>query len=306
MNTDRVQIADGPLEQPEQSRATTAPRKLWTTLAQNRRLCMGGLVIAAIVALAVFAPFIAPYAPNSQAPEFNLQHPLWRDPGSPIHLFGTDSLGRDIFSRVLFGSRVSLLIGVTAVALAGTIGVALGLLAGYFGGVLETLIMGLTDALLAIPFVLLAIVAAAIFGQSLVGLICILGLTGWLGYARIVRGTVLSLKQLVYVEAAKALGVSPFGILTRHILPGVWAPVIVVATQQVGTMIIAESSLSFLGVGVPPTIPTWGSMIASGQSYMQTGWWIATLPGLALMITVLAVYVFGDGVRDALDPRLQR
>lgn len=305
MSTDRIRAADGALDQPERPGARVW-KKVLGSFAQNRRLVIGALVIGIVVALAVFAPAVAPYAANSQAPEFNLQPPLYRDPGSPIHLFGTDSLGRDVFSRVLFGSRVSLLIGVTAVAVAGSIGVIMGMLAGYFGGIVETLIMGLTDALLAIPFVLLAIVAAAIFGQSLVGLIFILGLTGWLGYARIVRGTVLSLKQLVYVEAAKALGVSPLGILVRHILPGVWAPVIVVATQQVGTMIIAESSLSFLGVGVPPTIPTWGSMISDGRSYIQTGWWISTLPGLALMVTVLAVYIFGDGVRDALDPRLQR
>lgn len=270
----------------------------------SRRLVVGAALIVVVVALALLAPLVAPFSPTRQVPQFGLRPPLWIEPGAAMHVFGTDSLGRDVLARILYGSRVSLLIGVTAVLLAGTVGVSLGLVAGYFGGFVETLLMGLTDALLAIPFVLLAIVAVSLFGQSLAGLIVILGLTGWLGYARIVRGTVLTLKELPYVESARALGSSSWRILLRHILPGVWAPVIVIATQQVGAMMIAESSLSFLGVGVPPTIPTWGTMIADGRSYVGTGWWISTLPGLALTVTVLAVYFFGDGLRDTLDPKL--
>jgi peptide/nickel transport system permease protein len=270
----------------------------------SRRLVAGAALIVVVVALALLAPLVAPFSPTRQVPQFGLRPLLWIEPGAAMHVFGTDSLGRDVLARILYGSRVSLLIGVTAVLLAGTVGVSFGLVAGYFGGVVETLLMGLTDALLAIPFVLLAIVAVSLFGQSLGGLIVILGLTGWLGYARIVRGTVLTLKELPYVESARALGSSSWRILLRHILPGVWAPVIVIATQQVGAMMIAESSLSFLGVGVPPTIPTWGTMIADGRSYVGTGWWISTLPGLALTVTVLAVYFFGDGLRDTLDPKL--
>lgn len=272
---------------------------------RSRRFVLGAVVISVAILIALLAPVIAPYSPSEQAPEFNLRPPLWYQPGAGIHLLGTDALGRDVLSRIIFGARVSLLIGATAVLLAGTIGVLLGLVAGYFGGLLETIIMRLVDTMLSIPFVLLAIVTAALFGQSLAGLVIVLGVTGWLGYTRIVRGVVLSLKTAPYVEAAHALGASHLRTLFRHILPGVWTPVIVVATQQVGSMMIAESSLTFLGIGVPPTIPTWGAMIADGRGYVSVAWWIATLPGLALMVTVLGVYFFGDGLRDVLDPRLR-
>jgi peptide/nickel transport system permease protein len=289
----------GPLELDEGGARSTLGRAL-----RSRRLVVGALIILVAVIVAVFAPVIAPYSPLAQAPQFNDQAPFWREPGGALHLLGTDPLGRDVFSRIIYGARVSLAIGATAVLLAGAVGVTLGLLAGYFGGLVETGIMRLVDTMLAIPFILLAIVSVALFGQSLSGLIIILGLTGWLGYARIVRGVVLSLKQMPYVEAARALGSPDLRILVRHVLPGVWTPVIVVATQQVGAMMIAESSLTFLGIGVPPTIPSWGAMIADGRSYVGEAWWISTMPGLALTITVLAVYFFGDGLRDVLDPRL--
>jgi ABC-type dipeptide/oligopeptide/nickel transport system permease subunit len=272
---------------------------------RSRRLVVGAAVIALIVLMALLAPVVAPYSPFQQVPEFNMRPPGWREPSGAIHLLGTDILGRDVLSRIIFGARVSLLIGAVAVLIAGSIGVCLGLVAGYFGGLVETVVMRLVDTILAIPFFLLAIVSAALFGQSLLGVIVILGLTSWLGYARIVRGVVLTLKTVPYVEAAHALGAGHARTLVRHILPGVWAPVIVVATQQVGAMIIAESSLTFLGLGVPPDIPTWGAMIADGRGYVSLAWWISTLPGLALMLTVLAVYFFGDGLRDVLDPRLR-
>jgi peptide/nickel transport system permease protein len=272
---------------------------------RSRRLVAGAAILAVVVLMAIFAPLLAPFSPLHQAAQFNDQPPFWREPGGALHLLGTDPLGRDVLSRIIFGARVSLLIGGTAVLLAGSVGVILGLLAGYYGGVVETLIMRLVDTMLALPFILLAIVSVALFGQSLTGLVIILGLTGWLGYARIVRGVVLSLKQYPYVEAAHALGASHGRTLFRHVLPGVWTPVIVIATQQVGAMMIAESSLTFLGIGVPPTVPSWGAMIADGRSYVFDAWWVSTLPGLALTITVLAVYFFGDGLRDVLDPRLR-
>ncbi|MGH2458170.1 MAG: ABC transporter permease [Chloroflexota bacterium] len=272
---------------------------------RSRRLVVGAVLIGLVVLMAILAPILAPYPPLQQVNQFNNQPPFFREPTGALHLLGTDPLGRDVLSRIIFGARVSLLIGGTAVLLAGTVGVLMGLLSGYFGGLTETLIMRLVDTEMAIPFILLAIVLVALFGQSLTGLIIILGLTGWLGYARIVRGVVLSLKQMPYVEAAHALGASHPRTLFKHVLPGVWTPVIVVATQQVGSMMIAESSLTFLGIGVPPTIPTWGAMIADGRSYVEIAWWVSTLPGLALTITVLAVYFFGDGLRDVLDPRLR-
>jgi ABC-type dipeptide/oligopeptide/nickel transport system permease subunit len=272
---------------------------------RNLRLVVGAAVIALTVFVAVAAPLIAPYGPLDQAPELNNRPPLWRGDGGELHILGTDPLGRDLLSRTMYGARVSLLIGATAVLLAGSTGVLLGLLAGFIGGVVEMVIMRLVDTLLAIPFVLLAIVSVALFGQDLVGLILILGFTGWLGYARIVRSVVLSLKEMPYVEAARAVGAGPTRLLLRHILPGVWTPVIVVATQQVGTMMIAESSLTFLGIGIPPTIPSWGAMIADGRAYVTLAPWVSIFPGLALTITVLAVYFFGDGLRDLLDPRMR-
>jgi peptide/nickel transport system permease protein len=280
-------------------------RSLLRQALRSRRLVVGVIVIGLVIAMALLAPIVAPYSPFKQAPEFNLRPPFWREPTGLIHLLGTDALGRDLLSRIIYGSRISLLIGTVAVLLAGSIGVFLGLIAGYFGGAVETIVMRLVDTILSIPFILLAIVSASLFGQSLFGLITILGLTSWLGYTRIVRGVVLSLKNVPYVEAAHALGASEARTLLRHILPGVWTPVIVVASQQVGAMIIAESSLTFLGIGVPPEFPTWGAMIADGRGYVSVAWWVSTLPGLALMVTVLAVYFFGDGLRDVLDPRLR-
>lgn len=272
---------------------------------RSPRLLAGAAIIVLAVLVAVTAPLIAPYAPLDQAPELNNRPPLSVGESGELHVLGTDPLGRDLLSRTMYGARVSLLIGATAVLLAGSIGVVLGMLAGYAGGAVEAVIMRLVDTLLAIPFVLLAIVSASLFGQSLVGLVLILGLTGWLGYARIVRGVVLSIKEMPYVEAARALGAGPPRLVLRHVLPGVWTPVIVVATQQVGTMMIAESSLTFLGIGVPPTIPSWGAMIADGRAYVTLAPWVSIFPGLALTITVLAVYFFGDGLRDVLDPRMR-
>lgn len=272
---------------------------------RSRRLVVGATLLLLVLLVALAAPLLAPYSPVDQAPQLNNRPPLWIGPDGGIRVFGTDPLGRDVLSRTMFGARVSLLIGATAVLVAGTIGVVLGMLAGYVGGVLEAAIMRLVDTLLAIPFVLLAVVSAALFGQNLFGLIVILGCTGWLGYARVVRATSLSVKAMPYVEAARAIGGSPVRIALRHVLPGVWTPVIVLATQQVGTMMIAESSLTFLGVGIPPTIPTWGAMIADGRAYIGLAWWVSVFPGLALTLTVLAVYFFGDGLRDLLDPRLR-
>jgi ABC-type dipeptide/oligopeptide/nickel transport system permease subunit len=278
---------------------------VWRRALRNRRLVIGSVVMLLVIAMAVFADYIAPFSPYKQTPEFNLKPPFWQEPSGAIHLFGTDALGRDILSRIIYGSRVSLVIGAVSVLLAGTIGVIFGLVAGYFGGAVESVVMRLVDILLSIPFILLAVLAAAVFGQSLLGVVAILGFTSWVIYARIVRGTVLSLKEVPYVEAARAIGAGHIRTVVRHILPGVWAPIIVVATQQVGAVIIAESSLTFLGLGVPPSIPSWGGMIADGRGYVSLAWWVSTLPGLALMLTVLAVYFFGDGLRDVLDPRLR-
>jgi peptide/nickel transport system permease protein len=297
-------LPDTPLTPDDEATLATSTSR-WRSARRNRRLVAGAVLISLAILVALLSPWIAPYSPLAQAPELNNSPPGFVDPSGGLHAFGTDALGRDLLSRTMYGARVSLLIGATAVLLAGSIGVALGLIAGYAGGFVEAVVMRLVDTLLAIPFVLLAIVSVALFGQNLTGLILILGLTGWLGYARVVRGVVLTLKEMPYVEAARALGVSHARIVLQHILPGVWTPVIVIATQQVGAMMIAESSLTFLGLGIPPTVPSWGAMIADGRSYVAIAPWISMVPGLALTTTVLAVYFFGDGLRDLLDPRLR-
>jgi peptide/nickel transport system permease protein len=223
-----------------------------------------------------------------------------------FHLLGTDALGRDIYSRILYGARVSLLVGAAAVLVALLIGVPLGLISGFVGGRTDTIIMRLVDVQLAIPFFLLAVTLAALLGQGLRNVILLLGATSWIGFARIVRAQVLSLKELPFIESARSVGVRPTAIMVRHVLPNSWTPIIVLASQAVGALIVAESSLTFLGVGVPPDTATWGGMIASGRNYLETAWWISTMPGLALTITVVAIYFLGDGLRDVLDPKTKR
>ena len=232
-----------------------------------------------------------------------------RPPGAgSVHgrfLLGGDQLGRDILSRIVHGARVSLTVGVTAVLLSGTLGVLLGLLAGYYRGRTDEVIMRLADVQLAIPTILLAIALVGVLGASLRNLILVLGITGWVIYARTIRGVVLSLREQPFIEAARALGSGDRRTLFRYVLPNVWTPAIVVASQQMGFMIILESALSFLGLGVPSPTATWGGMIADGRGYLATAWHVTTFPGLVLMATVLAVNFFGDGLRDVLDPKLR-
>lgn len=288
---------------PAQTERLAAPVSRWRPLVRNPRVVFGGGVLALIVLVAIFAPAIAPYGVRQQQPSIGNEPPGWTDPDGGRHLFGTDALGRDIFSRVLFGARVSLLVGGAAVAVALVIGVPLGLLSGFLGGRVDSVVMRLVDVQLAIPFFLLAISVTALFGQGLWNVIVLLGVTSWFGFARVVRAQVLSIRELPYVEAARAAGAPPGRILLRHLLPNAWTPILVLASQQVGSMIVAESSLTFLGIGVPPDTATWGGMIAAGRSELEIAWWIATIPGLALTLTVVAVYFLGDGLRDVLDPK---
>jgi peptide/nickel transport system permease protein len=280
-------------------------REFWSRFWRSRRAVVGSAIILLAIFVAVFAGVLSPYNPDAILLSFAKKAPLAVDPKGNLHLLGTDPLGRDILTRIFYGGRVSLSVGVLAVLIAGAIGVPLGLISGYRGGFADSLIMRLADVQLAIPGLLLAIALISVVGSSLLGVIGILGFTGWVGYARIVRGQVLSLKELAYVQAAQALGMSDTRILIRHVLSNVWTPIIVVATQQVGGVIIAESSLTFLGIGVPRTTPTWGTMIADGRGYLDTSPWIATAPGIVLTVVVLAVYFFGDGLRDVLDPKLK-
>jgi peptide/nickel transport system permease protein len=255
---------------------------------------------------AALAPAIAPHDPEQGDLRFAKLPPAWNSGGDPSYLLGTDQLGRDIVSRMLFGARISLLVGITVVAIAGTLGVIIGLVAGYYGGRIDDGLMRIADIQLAVPFILFAISVMAVLGPGLLNLIVVLGLSSWVSYGRVVRGTVLALRAREFVEAAQASGAGTGRILFRHILPNVVAPVLVVASFAVASAILSEAALSFLGLGVPPATPSWGGMVASGRDGIQTGqWWMATFPGLAIMLTVLGINVVGDWLRDYFDPRLR-
>jgi peptide/nickel transport system permease protein len=267
---------------------------------------LGLVVIVASVALAVLAPALAPDDPVRNDLLERLTPPMWLDGGSWRHPLGTDTLGRDVVSRLLFGARVSLVVGFSAVVVAGALGVLLGLVAGYYGGRLDDILMRLGDVQLAFPALVLAVAVLAVLGSGLGNVVLVLGVTGWVTYARIARAETLSLRHREFVESARALGAGDTAILWRHVLPNVLPPLVVVATFSVARTIIAEASLSFLGLGIPPPAPSWGAMLDEGRNYLTTGWWLALFPGLAILFVVLGINVVGDWLRDALDPRVER
>ena len=234
-----------------------------------------------------------------------LKPPSWLEGGEKAHLLGTDNLGRDMLSRIIYGSRVSLLVGVASVILAGIIGIIVGLASGYYGGWLDTILMRIVDSFLSIPNILFALVFLAVFGPSVPTLIIVLGVTNWVAYARIVRGETLSIKEREFVRAARSIGVRNVKIISRHILPNVISSFIVISTLSVATTIILEASLSFLGLGVQPPTVSWGGILSDGRDYLATSWWLATFPGVAITITVLGIIFLGDWLRDVLDPRSQ-
>ncbi len=263
---------------------------------------MGTAVLAVIVVCALAAPWIAPHDPNAQDIINRLVTPFNRASG---HLLGSDQLGRDILSRLIYGSRVSLMVGAIAVLIAGSVGVSLGLLSGYYGGRIDSVISWLANVQLSFPFILLVIALVAVVGAGLVNVIVVLGLASWVVYQRVVRSEALAVREREYIDAARCIGARDSQILRRHILPNVLTPVVVIGTLQVAQMIIAEAALSFLGLGVQPGIPSWGSMLADGRNYITAAWWVATFPGLAIVITVLGINLLGDWLRDELDPRLR-
>jgi peptide/nickel transport system permease protein len=278
--------------------------RLRRSLLSSRTGLLGTVIVLLVVVAAVFTPYLAPADPNQQQIMETLQPPAWLESGSDA-LLGTDYLGRDILSRIIYGARVSLIIGLSAVAIAGVLGSVLGILAGFQGGWADSIIMRLADFQLSVPFIVLAIAVLGILGPSLRNIIVVLGITGWVVYARVVRSEVLAVRGVDYITAARAIGSTDGRIMVRHILPNVAAPMIVISSLEVARMIISEAALSFLGLGVPPTTPSWGGMVADGRNYLQANWWIATFPGLAIVITVLGINLFGDWLRDALDPRLR-
>ncbi|MGV9707710.1 ABC transporter permease [Streptomyces sp. NPDC003483] len=276
------------------------------TLLRNRLAVAALAVLAIMLLLAVLAPLIAPYDPNSQDLLLRLRPPVWQSGGSGAHPLGTDQLGRDMLSRVIYGTRVSLLVGAGAALLAGVIGTAVGLTSGYFGGLPDRILMRLADVQLAFPAILLALAIVGFLGSGLWYVILVLGITGWVSYARVVRSEVMSLRSRDFITEARAIGVTDGAIMRRHLLPNVMAPLATIATLHVAAAIVAEASLSYLGLGVPRETVTWGSMLADGQLYLGTSWWVAVFPGLALMITSLAVNITGDALRDVADPKAYR
>jgi peptide/nickel transport system permease protein len=288
----------GPLVRSEWSRALAS-------LGKSRAAIAGMIVLAGVIGLAILADWISPHDPNGQVLERRLLPPVWVEGGTRQHLLGTDHLGRDILSRVIYGSRISLMVGILAVIISGILGVGAGLIAGYYGRRLDAAIMRLVDVQLAFPFILLALAIIGVLGPGLRNVILVLGVAGWMVYARVVRGQVLTVREREFVEAARAIGASDFRIIRLHVLPNTLAPVIIVGTFAVATCIITEASLTFFGLGVEATIPTWGSMLSDGRAYMGTAWWLTTFPGLAMMLTVLALNVIGDWLRDFIDPRMR-
>ncbi|HYB44111.1 MAG TPA: ABC transporter permease [Candidatus Methylomirabilis sp.] len=272
----------------------------------RRRTAVFGLGVVVLALLtAVLAPVLSPFDPLEQDIGQRLKEPGWQDPQGRTHPLGTDHLGRDILARIVFGSRIALLVGLSAVIISGVLGMAIGLVAGYFGGRTDDVLMRLADIQLAFPFILLAIAVIGVLGPSLRNIIVVIGVSSWVVYARVVRSEVLSIREREFVQAAVALGSEDGRILLRHVLPNAFTPWLVVATLDMARVIVIESALSFLGLGVQPPTPTWGGMLADGRVYLSTAWWLATFPGLAILITVLGINLFGDGLRDTLDPRLQ-
>ncbi|MEA5114569.1 MAG: oligopeptide ABC transporter permease [Geobacteraceae bacterium] len=272
----------------------------WSRFRTNRFAMAGALLIVFLFLVSLLAPFLTPYGPD----DLDLYHVLM--PPSGVHWFGTDDLGRDVLTRIIYGARISLKVGFVAVGIAVAIGTVIGLVSGYYSGRLDNILMRFVDIMLCFPTFFLILAVIAFLEQSIWYIMIIIGLTGWMGVARLVRAEVLSIRERDYVMAVRALGASDTRIIFRHILPNSLSPVLVSATLGVAGAILTESALSFLGIGVPPPTPSWGNILTAGKEYIEFAWWLTLYPGLAITITVLAYYLVGEGIRDALDPRLQR
>ncbi|GFE58851.1 oligopeptide ABC transporter permease [Geobacter sp. AOG1] len=270
---------------------------VWRRFRANRFAMAGGMVVVALFVLSILAPFITPYEPNS----LDAYHVLL--PPSFAHWFGTDEVGRDVFTRMLYGAQISLKVGFVAIGIATLIGTVVGLVAGYYGGWLDSLLMRFVDIMFCFPTFFLILAVIALLEPSIWYIMLIIGLTGWMGVARLVRAEVLSIRERDYVLAARVIGCSDLRIIFRHILPNAVGPVLVYATLGIAGAILTESSLSFLGIGVPPPTPSWGNILASGKEFLEFAWWLFLFPGLAIMVTVLSYYLVGEGIRDAIDPR---
>jgi peptide/nickel transport system permease protein len=294
--TPRLAIADGSL------RAGADDRERWQALRQflgGWQAWLGIVILSAVALIAIFAPLLATYDPEA----IDILNRLKPPSLTSGHLLGTDDVGRDLLSRLLYGARISLLVGVSTIVLGGLVGAALGILAGYHTGRLDSVIMRIVDIQLAFPSLLLAIAILAVLGSSVVNVIVVLSIASWATFCRVARAQALALRHAEFVQAARSIGASSPSILWRHVLPNTLGSLFVVASFGLAANILSEASLSFLGVGVPPTVPTWGGMLGAGRDYLRLAWWVSTFPGIALMLTVFGVNILGDRIRDYLDPR---
>ena len=302
----------------EQAIAPTAPIRpsspangrlahLLRLLRRDRLALLGLVILVGFVLIAIFAPLLAPHDPLAQNLRVSKLPPAWQEGGSWEHPLGTDRLGRDLLSRILYGARVSLLVGFLGATLACLLGLVAGVLAGYLGGWVDALISGLVNLLLSIPYLVLVIVVAALVGRSLVNVILLFGITTAPLFARVVRGEVLRLRAMAFVEATVAIGTPPLRVLLRHIVPNLTGPLVTLATFEMSAMIFYEAGLGFLGLSVPPNVPSWGNLLSTGRESLMAGMpWLSLYPGLAIALTALGINLLGDWLRDATDPRMRR
>jgi peptide/nickel transport system permease protein len=276
------------------------------TARLKRALVLPLLIIATIVLAALLAEVLTPYSPTDVSLAERLRPPFWEDGGSLAHPLGTDPMGRDLLTRMIYGARISLLVGLLSLLVGGGVGAALGLIAGYVGGRVDAFLMRVVDTTMAFPIILFAILLVVILGSNLLNVVIAVALVLWARYARVIRGEVLSLRERDFVAQARIAGCSSMRIMLVHLFPNVLNTLVVLLSLQVGWVIVVEASLSFLGAGIPPPTPTWGSMIAEGRDYIATAWWVSFFPGLAILATVLSFNLFGDWLRDVLDPTMRQ
>jgi peptide/nickel transport system permease protein len=275
-------------------------------IIKNMALILPTTVFGLLILMAIFSPLLAPHDPLETAIMEKRQPPFFVEGGSTKHILGTDLLGRDILSRLMVGARVSLSVSMVVIAITASVGTAIGITAGYLGGKVDAALMRFTDICMSFPGLLLAMLLSVSLGPGFFTVVLALSILGWAGYARLIRGEALRLRSADFVAQARIIGSSPLRIMLRHIFPNVVNPLIVVVTLSVGMIILAESALSYLGIGIPPPTPSWGSMVADGRNFLDTAWWISLFPGLAIGLVVLSGNFLGDWIRDKMDPRLRR
>jgi peptide/nickel transport system permease protein len=289
----------------ERPKRWITPARLLLTLQRFPQIAIGSSIMILFIVVGTAAPAIAPYEYNQQNLLMRLQDPIWSG-GSSEHIFGTDQFGRDVLTRIIYGAQVSLLVGVFAVVIAGVFGTIVGLVSGYAGGNLDAFLMRVVDIQLAFPYLLVAIVIVAFWGAGLLPVIIALSLSSWMGFARTVRSFILGLKESDYVMASRAVGATAFRVVARHLLPNIFGPLLVFTTFQLPARILGEATLSFLGLGIQPPMPSWGNMLAENRGFITSHPWLVILPGLSISVVALGANLLGDGLRDFLDPRTRR